>query len=156
LPVESEFMGQRGRKSKAELTVLPGGRIASRLDPPASLTEEEAEVWVAAVASEPDGFFNGTAVQQILADYCRHTVAANLLSETISKAMKKGGKAEEKVSLRDLQLYLRMRDLETRAIGDKATKLRLTNQSRYRPKEAGSLGGKQPKVFNPWDDPLDD
>jgi hypothetical protein len=145
-------LGQRGRKSAAELSVLPGGRIRSRLDPPASLTEEEADVWIATVQSEPAGFFNGSAVQQILADYCRHTVTANRLSDTISRAMKSGAKATDKVSLRDLSLYLRMRDVETRAIGDKATKLRLTNQSRYRPKEAGAAGGKASEPEKPWDD----
>lgn len=152
-------MGSRGRKSGAELAVIAGGKGAvgkSRLDPPAELTEEEAEIWTAVVGSEAPGWFDGVAVQQILADYCRHTVAANLLSATISAAMKKGGKPDERVSLRDLQLYLRMRDLETRAIGDKATKLRLTNQSRYRPKDAGLNGGQPSRPSKPWDDPLED
>lgn len=134
------------------MSVVAVARIASRLDPPASLTDEEADVWKATVNSEPPGFFNGAAVQQILADYCRHVVAANLLSETISKAMRHGAKASDKVSLKDLSLYLRMRDVETRAVGDKATKLRLTNQSRYRPKEAGAAGANKSEPVKPWDD----
>jgi hypothetical protein len=145
-------LGQRGRKSAAELSVVAARRIASRLDPPASLTDEEAEVWNMTVAGEPAGFFNGSAVRQILADYCRHTVAANRLSAIISKAMKANAADKDKVSLKDLSIYLRMRDGETRAIGDKATKLRLTNQSRYTPQKAGSAGGENSEPVKPWDD----
>jgi hypothetical protein len=149
-------MGARGRKSAAELTVFPGGKAGPKPAAPDYLTSEEAEVWVRTVAGEPDDFFATDAVRQILADYCRHVVTANRLSATIAAAMgdKKG---KEPTSLRDLDLYLKMRDRETRAIGDKATKLRLTNQARYRADDAGLNGGRSaPRPSKPWNDPLDE
>ena len=45
---------------------------------------------------------------------------------------------------------LRMRDRETKAVVDLATKLRLTNQSRYVPHAAGRAAAKAPKDDLPW------
>ena len=44
-----------------------------------------------------------------------------------------------------------MRDLETKAAADKATKLRLTNQSRYTPQGAANTSKHGVKGFVPWD-----
>lgn len=148
-------MGSRGRRSAAELTVFPGGKVGPKPSAPDFLTSDEAEVWDRVVALEPDDFFKTEAVRQILADYCRHVVTANKLSATIAAAMG-DDKAKDRPSLRDLDLYLKMRDRETRAISDKATKLRLTNQSRYRADDASLNGGKPKGPSKPWDDPLDD
>jgi hypothetical protein len=43
-----------------------------------------------------------------------------------------------------------MRDRETKAIADKATKLRLTNQSRYTPDRASTAAKNNLKADKPW------
>jgi hypothetical protein len=139
-------MGERGRKSTASLSVIGGGAVGRRPDPPEDLTELEAAVWVTTVVHEPADFFGTSALQQLLKDYCRHVVAAERLSTVIEKHM---SVEDSDVSLRDLDLYLRMRDRETRAVADSATKLRLTNQSRYTPKAAGTAGRHNSKS-KPW------
>jgi hypothetical protein len=55
---------------------------------------------------------------------------------------------EKSVARRDK--LLRMRDRETKAVVDLATKLRLTNQSRYVPHAAARAAAKAPKEELPW------
>ena len=69
-------MHQRGRKSAAALSVV-AGRIdaVQRPEPPAELTEEQAEIWRATVgALRPDWFPRET--HALLVQYCRHVTHA--------------------------------------------------------------------------------
>ena len=50
----------------------------------------------------------------------------------------------------DYDKLLKMRDRETKAIGDKATKLRLTNQSRYTPQAAATAVKNEIGARKPW------
>jgi hypothetical protein len=138
-------MAERGRKSTASLSVISGS-LDQRPDPPSDLTELEAEVWERTVAHEAADVFGTAALQQMLKDYCRHVIAAERLGLVIEGHM---SKAESEVSLKDLDCLLKMRDRETKAIADKATKLRLTNQSRYTPKAAGTAA-KNNAANKPW------
>jgi hypothetical protein len=52
--------------------------------------------------------------------------------------------------LDDLIKISRTRDCETKALGDKATKLRLTNQARYTPQAAGTAAKKAGSELKPW------
>ena len=55
-----------------------------RLRPPAELTDEEVEVWVAVTSSvEADWFNPGNA--PLLAQYCRHVIAAKRIAELIER-----------------------------------------------------------------------
>jgi hypothetical protein len=45
---------------------------------------------------------------------------------------------------------VRTRDCETKALADKATKLRLTNQARYTPQAAGTAAKKSSTERKPW------
>jgi hypothetical protein len=83
----------------------------------------------------------------MLKDYCRHVVAAERLGLVIESHMQT---AETDVSLKDLDRLLKMRDRETKAIADKATKLRLTNQSRYTPDRASTAAKNNLKADKPW------
>jgi hypothetical protein len=139
-------MGERGRKSTASLSVIAGG-ADRRPGPPAELTEAEAEVWTRTVEGESADVFGTAALQQMLKDYCRHVIAAERLGLVIEANMRT---TESKVSLKDLDCLLKMRDRETKAIADKATKLRLTNQSRYTPKAAGTAAKNQGQANKPW------
>ena len=144
-------MAERGRKSSASLSVISGG-IDRRPDAPSDLSADEVVVWERTVANEAADVFTTAAVQQLLKDYCRHVVAAERLSVVIDEAMsepKEPKEEQQPTSLRDLDRLLKMRDRETKAIADKATKLRLTNQSRYTPDRAATAA-KKATENKPW------
>ncbi len=137
------------RKSAASLAVIQGS-LDRRPDPPADLTELEAEVWATTVAHEAADVFGTAALQQLLKDYCRHVVAAERLGKVIEGHMAGEPDGEEAISLKELDCLLKMRDRETKAIADKATKLRLTNQSRYTPKAAATAAKREGQAAKPW------
>src|SRR5690348_10698302 len=134
------------RKSAASLSVIAGS-LDTRPEPPAELTEAEAVVWDRTVAHEAADVFGTAALQQMLKDYCRHVVAAERLGLVIEGHMHS---TDSGVSLKDLDRLLKMRDRETKAIADKATKLRLTNQSRYTPKAAATAAKRAGQADKPW------
>jgi hypothetical protein len=133
------------RKSAASLAVIAGS-LDRRPNPPADLTELEAVVWERTVAHEAADIFGTAALQQMLKDYCRHVVAAERLGTAIEARM---SNPDDDTSLKDLDCLLKMRDRETKAVADKATKLRLTNQSRYTPK-AAATASKNAGSAKPW------
>lgn len=138
------------RKSAASLSVIAGS-LDRRPDAPGDLTELEADVWERTVAHEAAAVFGTAALQQMLKDYCRHVVAAERLGKVIEGHM--GGapvEGEEPISMKDLDCLLKMRDRETKAIADKATKLRLTNQSRYTPQAAATAARREGQANKPW------
>lgn len=139
-------MGERGRKSGASLAVIHGS-LDQRPDAPDDLTALEAEVWERTVAHEAADVFGTAALQQMLKDYCRHVVAAERLGDIIEGHM---SKAPPTIEMRDLDCLLKMRDRETKAVADKATKLRLTNQSRYTPKAAATAAKNAGGGNKPW------
>lgn len=140
-------MAERGRKSAASLSVI-AGNLDRRPEPPADLTEFEAEVWQRTVAHEAADIFGTAALQQMLKDYCRHVVAAERLGKVIEGHMAAPIDGEG-ISLKELDCLLKMRDRETKAVADKATKLRLTNQARYTPK-AAATASKNAGAAKPW------
>lgn len=144
-------MAKRGPKSAAELAAenVVIGNFGRRPDPEDGLTEEEAEIWIETVASEPSDFFNTAALRGLLKDYCRHRAASEKISEVINVFKTDWLKnAEGAGRYKDL---LKMRDAEARAAADKATKLRLTNQSRYTPQAASTASRHASKGLKPWE-----
>lgn len=139
-------MAERGRKSGAALSVVAGS-IDGRPSPPASLSKEQSEVWERTVANEAADVFKTSALQQLLQEYCRHVVSARRLAGLIETV-----EGQKDLTDEDLKAYdklLKMRDRETKAIADKATKLRLTNQSRYTPQSAATAA-KKATDRKPW------
>ncbi len=134
-----------GRKSAAALSVVVGS-IDGRPSAPADLTKDQCLVWDRTVANEGADTFKTAALQQLLREYCRHVVSARKLAGMIE--------AMEAVNVNDLDDYdklLRMRDRETKALADKATKLRLTNQSRYTPQAAATAAKRGAGTdMKPW------
>jgi thiamine pyrophosphate-dependent acetolactate synthase large subunit-like protein len=123
-------------------------RIDRRPAPPPDLTADQAEIWQQTVGSETSDFFKTAALCELLKNYCRHTATVVEIDHQIAslpaKAMlhKDFGKVFERL--------LKMRERETKAAADKATKLRLTNQSRYTP-QAASTAAKRSGGKQPWD-----
>jgi hypothetical protein len=139
-------MGQRGRTSGAALSVVAGTAIDGRPPAPSDLTEFQRQVWDRTVANEAADTFKTAALQQLLKDYCRHVETAHRLSVEIDKATSGG----MDVDIDHLTKLVRLRDCETKASADKATKLRLTNQSRYTPQAAGTAAKKAVSETKPW------
>ena len=139
-------MAERGRKSGAALSVVAGS-IDGRPSPPEDLTLAQCEVWERTVANEAADVFKTSALQQLLKEYCRHVVSARKLAGLIEAV--EGQKQLDPEDLSDYDKLLKMRDRETKAIADKATKLRLTNQSRYTP-QAAATAAKKASERKPW------
>lgn len=142
-------MTPRGRKSAASDVSVVAGSFGKRPEPPVELSNEEADIWRATVSSEAADFFGTAALRGMLTDYCRHRASADKVSEVINVF-----KAEWLRNADGASRYhslLRMRDLETRAAADKATKLRLTNQSRYTPQAASTASRNAAKGMKPWE-----
>jgi hypothetical protein len=60
-------------------------------------------------------------------------------------------------SAKAFEAMLRARDRETKQLVSLATRMRLTNQSRYTPGAAGSAGKNNPTGAKPWEsDPAQD
>jgi hypothetical protein len=140
-------MAPRGRKSSASLSVVAGS-IDGRPHAPADLTEGQREIWDRVVANEAADTFKTAALQQLLKEYCRHCASSLKLSRMIEAI-----EALPKMSSSDLADYdrlLRMRDRETSAIASRATKLRLTNQSRYTPQAAATAAKRAAEGLKPW------
>ena len=140
-------MQQPGRKSAAALSVVAGS-IDGRPSAPDDLTEAQMKVWNRTVANEASDTFKTAALQQLLKEYCRHTTSAAFISDRIEEIEKAGLTGES--DLKDYNKLLAMRDRETKAIASKATKLRLTNQSRYQPSTAAVKAGGQGAERKPW------
>jgi hypothetical protein len=139
-------MAERGRRSSASLSIVAGS-IDGRPQSPSDLNKTQADVWSRTVAHESAETFKTAALQQLLKEYCRHVVSAKKLA-----AMIEATEALSQLSPDDLVDYdrlLKMRDRETKAIADKATKLRLTNQARYTP-QAAATAAKKSTERKPW------
>jgi hypothetical protein len=132
-----------GRKSAASLSVV-AGTIDGRPKPPSDLTDFQRGVWERTVGSEAADTFRTAALQQLLAEYCRHVEGAHWAETQLQAARLEG------CDLDDMTKLTRLRDCETKALADKATKLRLTNQSRYTPQAAGTASKKSSVERKPW------
>ena len=77
---------------------------------------------------------------------CIGHVTAERLSVQIDRATAEGSN----MSIVDLTKLVRLRDCETKASADKATKLRLTNQARYTPQAAATAAKREGQASKPW------
>lgn len=136
------------QSAEAKITVLQGG-LSRRPDAPDDLTEAQASIWTATVESEGPEFFNTAALRELLKDYCRHKVTAAALTEQVEKYDATSVMAPDVAQTFDR--VTKMRDRETKAAADLATKLRLTNQSRYTPKAAATAAKNATVSKKPWD-----
>jgi hypothetical protein len=139
-----EKIKQRGRKSAASLAVISSNGIETirRPEPPAELTEEQAEEWKAVVNRLPADWFP-RETHQLLAQYCRHVVCARRVAQLIGRA--EGGR---EFDIEHYERLLRMQEKESRAISSLATRMRLTQGSTMRPE----LARKPLALPKPWDE----
>jgi Cu/Ag efflux pump CusA len=133
------------RKSAAALSVVVAN-IDGRPRAPDDLTEFQVVVWDRTVANESADTFKTAALQQILKEYCRHVETADRLSRKVDRATEEGSN----MPFQEVESLIRMRARETSALTDKATKLRLTNQSRYTPGAAATASKNAGGAAKPW------
>lgn len=139
-------MRQRGRKSpEAKLRLAVSNIADSRPAAPSDLTAKEAAVWDKVVAGEPADFFKTAAVKVLLGEFCRHKIRAAWVADCIGTMI-----AREDSDLEDVDRLMKMAERESRACLSIATKLRLTNQSRYTPHRAASEAAKVASGRRPW------
>jgi hypothetical protein len=143
-------MAQRGRKSAASLSIVSvlGNK---RPAPPEELTEEEAEEWRAIAGRMPPDWFTRES-HPLLAAYCRHIVAARLLAKDIERFSR--FPPEVRLASDGIELYDRLRkmaDRESRVITTLATKMRLSQQSRYTENRAATAANRSKTVSKPWE-----
>ena len=143
-------MGKRGPIPQHErIRALPG-REDRRPPPPDGLTDVQGRLWRSIVETEAADWFNSEARRHLLRLYVEHAGFRADLQALIDRtpvetfADPDGAKIFENM--------LRARDRETKTLVSLATRMRLTNQSRYTPAAAGSAGRNNPTGPRPWDD----
>jgi hypothetical protein len=134
-------MEGRGRKSTAALSVVATS-LPQRMEPPQELTESQAALWREIVAGKPVEWFAADNAP-LLAEYVRAVDMGNRLALEIELTL--AGTADH--SLKDL---LKMRDTEAKRATSIATKMRLTQQSRYTPQAAATADRKAGSGNKPW------
>jgi len=139
-------MLQRGRKSAlalAPVTVLPG----QRPQPPASLTPAQAERWQRIVASKPADWFQAESFPLLEAYLVAADLAATLKAEIDRFAKRRGRLAGKRLA--DFRALAREHREASDTLMRLATKMRLTQQSRYTEKKAGTAARNGAKAL-PW------
>lgn len=134
-------MEGRGRKSTAALSVVATS-LPQRMEPPQELTQSQAVLWREIVAGKPIEWFSADNAP-LLTEYVRAVDMGNRLALEIEATL--AGTADH--SLKDL---LKMRDTEAKRATSIATKLRLTQQSRYTPQAAATAERKAGSGAKPW------
>lgn len=150
-------MGNRGRASSAEIAVIgPGGiETVRRPEVPEDLTSDQAAEWRAVVNRMPAGWFP-RETHGMLAQYCRHVVAARRVAEMIQsleeKLEQEPVEGADKLTImlgaaKTMDRLLKMQEREGRAISSLATRMRISQQATVRHEKA-----RKPQVAKkPWE-----
>lgn len=135
------------RVSKEALSVVTG-LPGQRPQPPARLRAEASEIWREIVGTKPHDWFNPDT-HDLLEAYCGAVVAhRRLAAQMATFTAKKLSTAEALIRYDRLT---KMADRQVRVMASIATKLRLTNQSRYTPQAASTAAKKARAGAKPWE-----
>ena len=129
------------KPSSASLSVVPVAAM-TRMAPPRDLSDEESRLWREVVDSKPVEWFQPDSAP-LLTEYVRAVVMSGQLDIQVKAALV-GGETGE------LKALLDMRDKESKRVVSIATKLRLTQQSRYTP-QAAATANKKAAGGRPWE-----
>jgi hypothetical protein len=137
------------KKSAASLSIVPSKpSIDSRLSPPEALTARQKELWEQIVNAKPATWFdacNAPLLHGYVNSISSHEWLA-LRSDAIEATL-----ADETADLKTLNRLHGMIDRQARLIQTFATKLRLTQQSRYTAATAAVVSSKA-SGSRPWDE----
>jgi len=118
-------MGARGRKSSAELTVVPSVLVIRRPEPPACLTDEAAAEWRAVVDTFAADHFN-RGLQPVLEGYCEHAAARRKIGQMLKEAEEERDDGDAP-TVASYDRLLLMHERESRALAALAVRLRIAN-----------------------------
>lgn len=139
-------MKQRGRQSTASLatvTAIPQRMLA----PPADLTAEECGVWARVTATKPGDWWDAGSLP-LLVQYCRAVVQSDAVALQVSAVSPFLATPE------GLPMYKELRKIQatlSAEISSLATKMRLTQQSRYTAQSSSTANAKAPGGRKPWE-----
>jgi hypothetical protein len=137
-----------GRKSAASLSVVPiSTKKDSRLAAPKILTKRQSELWIEIVNSKPADWFTADNAS-LLSGYVSAIASHEHLSGRVDSL--EAGVFDSLLDMKDQDKLYAMQERQARLIQSFATKLRLTQQSRWQPKTAGEKSGKA-ATARPWD-----
>lgn len=139
-------MARPSKESLSVVTHLPGDRP----EPPERLSEAGAEIWRAVVSSKLHDWFTRDTLH-LLEAYCHAVVSHRLISAGVNGFTEEHMSEEKGLALYDK--LTRMQERQARVMATIATKLRMTQQSRYVPHVAGRASARANKVVGarPWD-----
>ena len=129
------------RKSAAAESVARPPSVKGPLAPPQELSVAERALWKEVVASKPVEWFGPDSVP-VLKEYVRAAVTCDTLADRVVQALATG---DENI----IRSALGLRDKEAKRCADLATKLRLTQQSRYTP-QAAATADQKASGGRPW------
>jgi len=136
---------KRGRQSLADLAVV---RVTDeRIDPPASLTEEQANEWRAIVNSLPADYFR-PGDTPLLAAFCIASVFHRRAAEDIER---RGIALVNERGNEYVNPSHQMLTSQASAMAQMAVKLRLCPSARLTGKAAQSRNGNAAKSARPWE-----
>jgi hypothetical protein len=137
-------MNKPGRKSSAALSVVANSPIEAteRPLPPAELTLEQKREWVEVVNRLPADWFP-RETWALLAQYCRHVVAARHVAQLLQRV-----ESLDEVDVEQYDRLLKMQEREGRALSSLATRMRMSQQASY---DAKRGKGKQSITKKPWE-----
>lgn len=143
-------MGKRGPTPAHErIRALPG-REERRPPPPDGMTDAQARLWRDITETEAGHMFDSAARRHLLRLYCEHATFRASLQSLIDRSPIEAICGDD--TAKNFEAMLRARDRETKQLVSLATRMRLTNQSRYTAAAAGSAArndnGAGPR---PWD-----
>ena len=124
-----------------EVTTVSGVEAVQRPDAPYDLTDEQTEEWWAVVNRMPADWFP-RETHGLLAQYCRHVVAARRVSQLITAA-----EGADELDVLTLDRLYKMQEREGRALSSLANRMRLTHQATKRVETTR----KPSMVKKPWD-----
>lgn len=137
-------MKQRGRKSSAQLEVVPQDGVVATVERPKAppeLTDAQAEVWQDVVEALPADWFP-PETRPLLAMYCRHVGDGQRISQLIEDEC-----GREDFNIKIYDALLKMQEREARSASSLATRMRLTQQATYdKERKKGEGRG----VKRPW------
>lgn len=137
------------RKAETGPNVITGAFL-QRPEPPSDMTPKQKEVWKRVAKSEPPNWFQSQANQDMLRMYCQTVETIDTVQDHIDAFPVASLVLAAEVRRYDGLCRIRQKSI-MQAI-QLATKLRITNQSRYDRKLAATMTRNEAVELNPWEE----
>jgi len=137
------------RKSAASLSVAPPVNIGALPAPPGDLTEFQAALWHQIVATKPGDWWDASNLP-LLRALVKHESAAMVIDQQMDEFEPEWLKTDDGIARYKTLSAIRV--LHTERVASLATKMRLTQQSRYGTRQAHTAANRtNGKQSRPWE-----